>query len=208
MRRVPVLAFASAVTLTLVACQRPKAPAKDWKGAIQVVEEATGTKAAPLTMHEHPPPPDVVVFKVDDGASIVERDRKRLLDYGAYLFLAEHGFKLGKDTLGLAKTTDKFKVVQLVGTDGINYDHDNTEVIGWLRELDKDEPFELTGAGFDYVEGFFRQGVHNPKALARRIYAFCPDFVDQGLGLNETGTPEELIVRHFARDRSFFFWWD
>ena len=45
-------------------------------------------------------------------------------------------------------------------------------------------------------------------ALARRIHAFCPDFVDQGLGLTETGTPEQLIVRHFARDRSFFFWWD
>lgn len=205
MRSVPVLVFA--VALTLVACQRPKAPAKDWKGAIQVVEEVTGTKAAPMAMHEHPPP-GLVVFKVNDGAAIVERERKRLFDYGAYLFLADHGFKRDKDTLGLAKTTDKFKVVQLVGTDGINYGHDNVEVIAWLRELDRDEPFELTGAGFDYVEGSFKQDVRNPKALARRIHAFCPDFVDQGLGLTETGTPEELIVRHFARDRSFFFWWD
>lgn len=197
----------AALALSSVACQRAKPPPKTWQGAIQVVERATGTKAAPWTARERPPA-DVVVFPVDDGLSIVERDRMRLLDYGAYLFLAEHGFKREKDTLGLAKTTDKFKVVQLVGTDGINYDHDNAEVISWLRQLDRDEPFVLTGAGFDYIEGYFKKDVKDPRALARRIYAFCPDFVDQGLGLTEKGTPEDIIVRHFTASRTFFFWWD
>ena len=154
----PLLSRSLAVALGLVlglaavACRRAPPPPKTWQGAIQFVEEATGTKATPWTERERPPA-DVVVFRVDDGLSIVERDRMRVLDYGAYLFLAEHGFKREKDTLGLAKTTDKFKVVQLVGTDGINYDHDNADVITWLRQLDRDEPFVLTGAGFDYIEG-------------------------------------------------------
>jgi hypothetical protein len=197
----------AALALSSLACHRSKVTSKDWNGAIQVVEETTGTKAAPFTRGDHSAP-DVVMFQVDDGASIVERHRTRLLDYGAYLFIAEHGFKRDKDTLALAKTTDKFRVVQLVGTDGINYDHDNADVVAWLRQLDRDEPFELSGAGFDYVEGSFRNDVRDPHALARRIYAFCPDFVDQGLGLEDHGTPEELIVRHFAKSRSFFFWWD
>jgi len=199
---------AAALALSALACSRSKPPPpKTWQGAIQVVEEATGTKATPLALLEGPIP-GVMQFEVDDGLSIVERDRMRLLDYGAYLFLAEHGFKRKKDTLGLAKTTDKFKVVQLVGTDAINYDHDNAEVISWLRQLDRDEPFVLTGAGFDYIEGYFKKDVRDPRALARRINTFCPDFVDQGLALTEKGTPEDIIVRHFTASRTFFFWWD
>jgi len=201
------LVVAAALALSSIACQRAKAPPKTWQGAIQVVEDATGTKAAPLALLEGRIP-GVMQFEVDDGLSIVERDRMRLLDYGAYLFLAEHGFKRKKDTLALAKTTDKFKVVQLVGTDAVNYGHDNAEVITWLRQLDRDEPFVLTGAGFDYIEGYFKKDVRDPRALARRIYAFCPDFVDQGLGLSEKGTPEDIIVRHFSGSRTFFFWWD
>ena len=203
--------MAAAIVLSSLACDRskvpPNTPPKTWQDAIQVVEAATGTKAAPLTVGEQTPP-DAVMFRVDDGASLVDRHRAPLLEYGATLFIAEHGFSRDKDTLGLAKTTDKFRVVQLVGSDGINYGHDNAEVVAWLRELDKADPFELTGAGFDYVEGYFKNAPKDPHALARNIYAFCPDFVDQGLGLTEDGTPEELIVRHFAKSRSFFFWWD
>src|SRR5262245_3714286 len=100
-RRWLVVAAALVLALPSIACQRAKAPPKTWQGAIQFVEQATGTKASPWTEREQPPA-DVVVFRVDDGLSIVERDRMRLLDYGAYLFLAEHGFKREKDTLGLA----------------------------------------------------------------------------------------------------------
>lgn len=188
-------------------CDRSNVNLETWQHAVQLAEKAIGTKAAPLILHERTPT-DVLMFRVDDGASVVEAERSRLLNYGAYLFIAEHGFERDKDILGLAQTTDKFRVVQLMDTDGANYGHDNVDLIAWLRDLDQAEPFELIGAGFDYVEGFFKQDVRDPHALAHRIYDFCPDFVDQGLGLTQEGTPEELIVRHFAGSRSFFFWWD
>src|SRR5262249_43216843 len=112
------------------------------------------------------------------------------------------------DVVGLAPTQDKFDVVRRVQTETANYDHDNDTVIAWLREIDRDDPFRLVGAGMDFVEGEFEAPIQDRRKLAQRIYSFCPDFVDQGIGLSEKGEPHALVERYFARHRAFFFWWD
>ncbi len=56
-------------------------------------------------------------------------------------------------------------------------------------------------AGFDYMEGFFTAPVKDPEALARRMYQFCPDIVDQGVG-----TVNKLARE--LRNGSLYFWWD
>jgi hypothetical protein len=144
----------------------------------------------------------------DAGLDLVVRHQARLRGAGAYLFLYEHGFGHGPDVIGLAPTVDKFDLIRRAQTDGLNYDHDTADVIAWLREMDRDDPLEVLGAGADFVEGYFRGPIQDAGRLAERIYSFCPDFVDQGLGLAEEGEPHELIVRYFAASRDFFFWWD
>jgi hypothetical protein len=83
----------------------------------------------------------------------VKANQARFLAMGAYLFVAEHGFNLKKDSIALAATTDQFEAIRYAGSDAANYGHDNAQVIAWLRELDKAEPFVMTGAGMDYVPG-------------------------------------------------------
>jgi hypothetical protein len=95
-----------------------------------------------------------------------------------------------------------------MGTSAPNYGHDNAAILTWLRAIDRDDPFSLTGAGSDSIEGEFTNLVQNPSPLAKNIYAFCPDFVTQGLALTEKGAPEDLIVRYFQKNRYVFFWWD
>jgi hypothetical protein len=151
----------------------------------------------------------VLLFDIKGSAAeFVSKNGGRFRPGGAYLFVYEHGFGRHPDVVGLASTTDKFDLVRRVQTDGANYGHDNAAVITWLREIDGDDPFELTGAGRDFVEGFFRAKVTDRKRLAVRIYAFCPDFVDQGIGLTEKGEPHALIEGYFASNQEFFFWWD
>src|SRR4051812_31516048 len=79
------------------------------------------------------------------------------------------------------RTTDKYEAIAAVGTNGDNYDVSNKDVIAWLRKLEKEEPFTLSGIGGDFLRGTFKRKVKNAKALARRMYAFCPDIVDQGV---------------------------
>lgn len=121
------------------------------------------------------------------------------------VFLIRNGVSFGigssPDTLLALPCTDKFEVLQIFGTDGINYDLDNAKVIAWLREMDRENPFVLTGAGLDYLEGYFVAAPKDTQALAQRMYEFCPDIVDQGVG-DVDALAEELATG------KLYFWWD
>lgn len=210
-RTTPAL-FAMAI---LVGCHDPKgnvagtSEPRTFAHTVVEVSRLTGSEGRPGRGGDGELLEGVFLFEVmGDAADFEWRHRSRLLEEGASLFVYQHGFGKGPDILGLAPTVDPFDVVRRVRTDAANYGHGNADVIAWLRDLDREEPFEVTGAGMDFVEGFFRAPVSDRKRLAVRIYAFCPDFVDQGLGLTEHGEPHELIERYFATNRYFFFWWD
>jgi hypothetical protein len=144
-----------------------------------------------------------------DGLALVKQHRERFLHQGATLFLREHGFGLRHDTLALAPSDDKFEVIRIAQTDAANYGHDNDDLIAWLRELDAADPFTLLGAGFDFVEGSFDAPVRDPDAVGKKVYTFCPDFWEQGIGLEAEGEePEPGIAAYFRAERAFFFWWD
>lgn len=125
------------------------------------------------------------------------------LKHGAFLFRVECHFGIGTqpDVVAVLPTTDPYEVIQAVGTDGVNFDVDNAEVIAWLRGMEERNPFTLTGAGQDFLEGYFVTPPENAPALAKRMYEFCPDIVDQG-----TGTVEAL-ADELAKGK-LYFWWD
>lgn len=209
-----IRAFTIAIVLALAAgCSRWKgsAPAPHtFAEAVADLARASGVKGRTQGPRVGGPLESVVLFetKPDAGAQIVESHRARMRPAGAYLFIYEHGFGREMDVIGLAPTTDKFELVRLAHTDGVNYGHDNADVVAWLRDFDRDEPFDLIGAGPDFIEGTFTNAVRDRKRAAQRIYSFCPDFYDQGIGLEDQGEPHAAIERYLAANRSFFFWWD
>jgi hypothetical protein len=151
--------------------------------------------------------PDAVMFHVNGGLDRVLDFHERLAAKGSYLFLLEPVQEHGPDTLGLVPTIDQFEVVRIVGTNG-NGLHSSEEVLAWLRQLHQAQPFLLVGMGVDFVQGAFVEPVRDPAGMAHNVYAFCPDFWNQGLGLFSKGDPEAEIERYFAANQTFFFWWD
>ena len=94
-----------------------------------------------------------------------------------------------------------YAVMAVMETNGDNYGIGTAGVIAWMTELQQEQPFMLTGIGFDYMEGHFTARVEDPSELARRMYQFCPDIVDQGVGsVNQLA--QELTKG------SLYFWWD
>jgi hypothetical protein len=199
--------------LLVAGCSRTSrggAVPRTYAEAVAEVGALTGTKghAGESSMGE--PLDGVLLFETKSGAGLelVLRNQARLRPAGAYLFLFQRGYGVRTEVIGIAPTTDKFDLVRRVQTDAANYGHDNAAVIAWLRELDRDDPLDLVGAGPDFVEGAFRAPVKDRVRLAQRIHSFCPDFVEQGIGLGEEGDPHALIQRYFASNLDFFFWWD
>ncbi len=72
-----------------------------------------------------------------------------------------------------------------------------------LQQLETEEPFVITEAGLDYVGGKFLQRVRLPGRLAQRLFAFCPDIVDQG-----TGSVANLERELSKPSPPLYLWWD
>ena len=151
--------------------------------------------------------PCLLTFQVGDGAfeGLVAQHFEALKKNGWYLFRIDRSFGSGDglDTCGLLPTDDKYEVLTLVQTDGANYDLMPWDIINWLRNLEATQPFVITEAGFDYLAGKFTAPVKDPKALADKMYEFCPDIVDQGVG-----DVEKLVEEVQKPEPELYFWWD
>ena len=106
------------------------------------------------------------------------------------------------DRVALFPRADRYEILRLMGTDGWNYDIGPDSIVTWLRALERDHSFVLTGMGFDWVEGRFRSAIGDADALARRFYAFCPDVVDQG---TET---VDALAQELGESQRLYCWWD
>jgi hypothetical protein len=179
---------------------------RGFAAAVRQAESLLGVPAVPMVVAGEPVQ-GAVMFHVEHGLDRMLSLHDRLAAMGSYLFLLEPIQEQGPDTLGLAPTTDKFEVIRTVGTTG-NGLHSSAEVLAWLHRLDQTQPFELVGAGADFVQGAFVEPVRDPVGMAHDVYSFCPDFWKQGLGLFIKGEPETEIAKYFASDQTFFFWWD
>ena len=181
----------------------------DFPGAVRALEQLAGARAEPLMVR------DSLGTRVKvSGARIPVREalaesllvnvQDEFLERGYFLFRHEPHYDLNgqPDEVALVPMWDQFRVVKLVGTNGANRSLANADVITWLRELERDAPFVLTGIGYDHVEGRFTRPLADPHAMALRLYKFCPDVVDQG-----TGSVTELATE-LRRLNTFFCWWD
>ena len=143
---------------------------------------------------------DVPARKID---SMLLEAHKKLFEKGFYLFRYEQNFGMSDrpDHVGLLPTTDKYGVMAAMETNGDNYGIGTSGVIAWMKDLEKDHPFVLTGIGFDYMEGHLTGPVTDAQSLAQRMYEFCPDIVDQGVG------DKDKLAAELEKGR-LYFWWD
>jgi hypothetical protein len=177
--------------------------------AVRALERLAGVKATPLVGTD-----SVGGSRVTEGFAVsvpsaraerlVAAAQPRFLEKGFYLFRAEQHFGIGdrSDRVALFPRGDRYEILRLMGTNGWNYGVGPDSIIAWLRALERDHPFVLTGMGFDWVEGRFRAPIRDADALARHFYAFCPDIVDQG---TET---VEALDRELVQSQRLYCWWD
>jgi hypothetical protein len=181
----------------------------DFPGAVRALERLVDANSEPLVVQdsvgENVRTTGVVVpAQAKRAEALVAAAQDRFLAQGFYLFrVAQHfGIDGHPDTLALYPSRDRYAILRLVGTNGVNYDIGPDSIVAWLRALEREQPFVLTGIGFDWVSGRFTTPLADPDGLAQRFNAFCPDIVTQG-----TGTVAAL-AREIRRSGELYCWWD
>jgi uncharacterized protein DUF4253 len=130
------------------------------------------------------------------------RRLRNSLGPGYLVFEADRGFGIDPDSIGVLRSRDPFDMLRVRATNGANYDIHTDSIISRVQRWADTLGLELTAAGFDWLEGRFASRQPNWKALARELYAFCPDVVTQG-----TETVEALEAE-MRRRQVLYCWWD
>jgi hypothetical protein len=173
--------------------------------AVVAIETTTG--ARPTRLHGRTasvPTTEGRAFQLDTAVAtrLIEGSSAPFRKAGLFLFRHERSFGLAdeKDVVGVLVTRDWRAAVRRIGTAGVGVTTDR--IVAWLEKLAKDEPFEITEIGLDYVAGRFERVPKDPAALARRIAEFAPDLVR---GHKE---PISGLSDLIARERALYLIWD
>jgi ankyrin repeat protein len=129
--------------------------------------------------------------------------QKQFLAKGCFVYEPDKYYDAeGPKKLNILPTTNKYDVIALHQTNGCNYGVGSGYVVQWLQALEIEQPFILTLIANDTLEGRFLTPIAQPEELAKRMYDFCPDIVDQGCG------SVEKLAQNLRAGDNLFFWWD
>jgi ankyrin repeat protein len=185
-------------------CDKPPAPSKKCPGAYVCARP----NAARLTQRYEGEAALEEALAATESANgraqlLLDRLRAEVRTADFHLIEPEANQSARTAKLLLFPTADKYAVVAARETDGANYGLATQDIIAWLQEMEKENPFVLTGCGHDFLAGEFVRPVVNAGPLAARMCAFCPDLLD-----GEVVESPEQVAEQLQEYQGFFFWWD
>ena len=126
--------------------------------------------------------------------------REKLAPLNYLVFICDFECK----KIAMIHGSDQFDILKVQQTNGDNYDISNEMVISKLKKWNERYPFTIQGADYDWLEANFQVLPEDRelKTLAKEIYKFCPDIVEQG-----SGSIDELI-KEMKDTRKLYLWWD
>ncbi len=133
---------------------------------------------------------------------LITEHHSRLREKGAYFFRYHRDHRDITDKLGLLPTRKWEDLIRAFQTNGANYDLMPIDIARWLEKFSAQQPVVITGVSGDWLEGRITGKITNARKLAKQMYEFCPDIVDQGIGSVKD------LARALEKDGYFFFWWD
>lgn len=186
--------------MSLTAAERKLAAAIGFdEDVCEIVKDETGRTLQRLTAFaEEYEPEDTNGLSVSiDRQSVqpvIGKLQAKLVPRGYRAFWSEicetNGLKKSEE-IAVVKTTDQYSILRLRRSNGGNYGVSMDAVISRLKEWENQCKFEIFGAGGAWVAIQFETLPENICAFAEEIYEFCPDTVEQGVGLtHESDDPE------------------
>jgi hypothetical protein len=99
-------------------------------------------------------------------------------------------------------SNDKFDILRVSKSDGINYDITNEKVIEKLQHWDNKYSIDIWQAETDTVQLTVQKLPKSLEVFANEVYEFCPDIVGQGSGNISD------ISDYLKAEKAIYLWWD
>jgi hypothetical protein len=104
--------------------------------------------------------------------------------------------------LAVIEGKDQYDILRAAATDGANYQLDTGAIIKELKAWDSEFGIDIWQAETDTIQLHLKRLPKDVPAFAKRVYKFCPDIVDQGVG------SVAALARDIAAKKSITLWWD
>jgi hypothetical protein len=137
--------------------------------------------------------------------AIFNKYHNEILEGGNYLFFTNLDFDEKRNTyydIVIINQSDQFKIVELIGTHGINYDLFNQDILQKLKEWHQEVNFKIQIIDEDRIHAYLLKEPKDYSKFTAEIYEFCPDVIDQGYG-----SMKEMIT-DYRTNRYFWLWFD
>jgi ankyrin repeat protein len=180
---------------------RKAAKAPTYKKCVAEIQKLAGSKPVKVEL-EDDDVPGASAFMIAEGVGreIVDERQDEFRSRGAFIFISHDVTNSNGTCIVVLPTSDPYEAVAAIQTNGINSGVTTAALIGWLKKLEKKQPFVLQEIGPDLIRGQFTSAIKDPLKLLKQIYKLCPD-VDMG---------DELTAakaKKWAAKRSLYLWW-
>jgi len=174
----------------LAARHVPAQPAASPQAVERILHEATGAQVLPYSTRDfgrdqYPAGRSVRVPEASADA-LLARVRAKLPPGWVAWVGVTHDLAAKKPAAGVelaaAPGRDQFDILRAAATDGTNYDLQTADIVKELQAWDREFGIDIQRAETDTVQLRLKKLPKNVKAFAQRVYKFCPDIVEQGVG--------------------------
>jgi len=172
----------------------------EFRKAINLAKALTKASAKPVELAEGPLL-GAQAFRIrspESAATLLDEIRPKAASLGALAFLSENLYETSVPYLVIVPTTDYREAIIAFGTpEGQSID--SYELIAWLNQLEKTQPFIMTHLAPDLMRAQFATPLKNSARIAKAIQKICPDVINESV--ND-------VARHLEESRELYLWWD
>ncbi len=139
--------------------------------------------------------------RMKKGDELIDSYRSVLRTQGYLIFRSHKGYGSLADIVSIIKGNNSYDILKVQRTEAQSYQIETQAIIAWLKALQHEGTFVVTGAGPDWLEAKFVKPPQHMLPFAKKVMAFAPD------GLQGLRTAEKLAAQ-MEKNNGFYLLWD
>ncbi|WP_299118954.1 DUF4253 domain-containing protein [uncultured Winogradskyella sp.] len=122
-----------------------------------------------------------------------------------YIFLSNMDFDESYNSyydIIIMDGSDPFKIIEQIGTNGLNYDVYNQDILNQLKAWHAEVDFKFVVIDVARIHAYMNKLPKDLSKFTSDVYEFCPDVIDQGY------SDMDEMISDYKDNKYFWLWWD